>query len=229
MSEIYRIDLHAGGVAFPHPSNALAEPNGLLAVGGDLRPQRLLSAYYQGIFPWYSNGQPILWWSPDPRCVLYPDRLRINRSLRRALRHHPYRITTDVAFSEVISACAAPRRGQEGTWITDELRDAFCRLHRMGFAHSVEVWHKEQLVGGVYGLSIGSIFVGESMFHYAANASKIALVALLNLLRDNHFVLLDCQISSPHLLVLGAEEISRNDYLAILGRGASMPGSWNPL
>lgn len=228
MSEIYRIDRHTGGLAFPHPSNALTEPNGLLAVGGDLRPQRLLSAYYQGIFPWYSDGQPILWWSPDPRCVLYPDRLRINRSLHRALRDHPYRITTDVAFSEVISACATPRRGQEGTWITDELREAFYRLHRMGFAHSVEIWHKERLVGGVYGLSIGSIFVGESMFHYAANASKIALVALLNRLRDNHYVFLDCQISSPHLLALGAEEISRNDYLAMLGRGASMPASWNP-
>ena len=226
MSQIYWIDPQSETLSFPHADKALRDPNGLLAMGGDLRPQRVLSAYHQGIFPWYSDGQPILWWSPDPRCVLYPERLRLGRSLRKAMRTHPYRITTDKAFREVIHACAAPRPGQDGTWITTELLEAFCRLHKMGFAHSFEAWNKQQLVGGIYGLAIGRIFIGESMFHRAPNASKIALVSLVNHLHQRGFIILDCQISSAHLCALGAEEIPRSAYLALLKRWAALPCSW---
>ena len=163
MDELYCIDSNRLTNAFPHPRLALAEPNGLLAIGGDLSPERLVTAYQQGIFPWYGQGQPILWWSPDPRMVLFPDQLHISRSLRKRLRKGTYQVTLDQAFEGVIQACAAPRQGDEGTWITSEMKNAYNRLHQMGIAHSVETWEDEELVGGLYGVSIDRIFFGESM------------------------------------------------------------------
>ncbi|HET6804216.1 MAG TPA: leucyl/phenylalanyl-tRNA--protein transferase [Frateuria sp.] len=199
---------------FPDPRLALAEPNGLLAFGGDLSPRRLLAAYQRGIFPWFNPGEPILWWSPDPRCVFDTDRLRANRSLRRTLAGKDWRVSVDEAFVPVMRACAAPRAGQDGTWIGQSIVAAYASLHTQGHAHSVEVWDGEALVGGVYGVSVGRLFCGESMFSGHSGGSKVALVALAALLREWGFPLLDAQVSNPHLLGLGAREMPRDAFLA---------------
>ncbi|MCW8808941.1 MAG: leucyl/phenylalanyl-tRNA--protein transferase [Rhodanobacter sp.] len=198
---------------FPDPRLALKEPNGLLAFGGDLSTRRLLAAYRRGIFPWFSEGEPILWWSPDPRCVFRTDRLKANRSLRRTLAGNDWQVSVDRAFREVMLACAAPRPDQAGTWISPEMVDAYTALHALGHAHSVEVWDGERLVGGIYGVSIGRMFCGESMFSACSGGSKMALVALAQLLRGWDFPLIDGQVSNPHLLQLGALEIPRADFL----------------
>lgn len=210
----------------PFPSVALAEqePNGLLAIGGDLRPERLLNAYRSGIFPWYSDDQPILWWSPDPRTVLYPERIRVSRSLRKTLRNKPFRITMDQAFSAVIDGCAAPRVQQKETWITPEMRSAYRKLHRLGHAHSVEIWLHEQLVGGLYGVAVGRVFFGESMFSSARDASKVALVHLAQTLSAWHFGLIDCQVHSTHLISLGAEQIGRAAFCSEVEKWSRLPG-----
>ena len=198
---------------FPDPRHALVEPNGLLAFGGDLSAQRLLNAYAHGIFPWFNDGEPILWWSPDPRCVFLTDDLRPNRSLRRALKDKAWQVSVDRAFAQVMQACAAPRPGQFGTWISKDMIGAYSTLHDMGFAHSVEVWEQERLVGGIYGVSIGRLFCGESMFSAQSGGSKLALCALAALLREWECPLIDAQVSNPHLLGLGAVEIPRAVFL----------------
>ncbi len=197
---------------FPPPE--LADPSGLLAVGGDLSTARLLLAYQEGIFPWYSAGEPILWWSPDPRMVLYPEDIHLSRSLRKEMNRSSYRVTLNTAFSEVIRACArVPRQGQDGTWITEEMERAYVRLHRAGHAHSVEVWQEENLIGGLYGVGMGRCFFGESMFHERPNTSKIALVYLLAHFSALGGELVDCQQNTPLLASLGAREIPRVDFL----------------
>jgi len=197
---------------FPPADEALDDPPGLLAAGGDLSPARLVNAYRQGIFPWYSDGQPILWWSPAPRCVLYPHKIHVSRRLKRRYNQGQFTLTTDQAFERVIEECAGPRRDHDDTWITTDMIDAYTRLHTLGVAHSVEVWTGDQLAGGIYGLSLGRVFFGESMFSNHADASKIALVALCRQLREWDFTLMDCQVSNPHLLSMGAEEITRSEF-----------------
>lgn len=197
---------------FPPTGQALDYPHGLLAAGGDLSPARLINAYRHGIFPWYTDDQPILWWSPAPRCVLYPHAVHISRRLRRRYNQRSFRLTSDRVFAEVIAACAGYRNDQDGTWIDDAMQHAYIQLHKQGVAHSVEVWKDDQLVGGIYGLALGQVFFGESMFSRTEDASKIALVALCRQLRLWKFSLLDCQISNPHLLSMGAEDISRADF-----------------
>jgi leucyl/phenylalanyl-tRNA--protein transferase len=198
---------------FPDPRQALVEPNGLLAFGGDLSPQRLLNAYAHGIFPWFNEGEPILWWSPDPRCVFRTDELRPNRSLHRSLKGKDWQVSVDRAFRQVMQACAAPRADQLGTWISPAMIEAYGALHDMGHAHSVEVWEQERLVGGIYGVSIGRLFCGESMFSAHSGGSKLALCALAALLREWGCPLIDAQVSNPHLLGLGAVEIPREVFL----------------
>lgn len=215
--------------SFPPPE--MASPEGLLAIGGDLRSERLLEAYRRGIFPWYSVGQPVLWWSPDPRTVLFPQRFRISRSLGKTLRNPGFSVTLDRAFEAVIDACAAPRRHrpEAGTWITAEMRRAYCQLHEEGYAHSVETWRDGDLVGGLYGVSLGGAFFGESMFSVKTDASKIALAHLVRQISAWGFSLIDCQVASAHLLSLGAEEIPRVEFLALLRTALMMPdrvGSW---
>jgi len=198
---------------FPAVERALADPDGLLAIGGDLSPLRVLSAYRRGIFPWYSEGQPILWWSPDPRCVLYPGKMRINRSLRKSMRNKSLRITCDRAFGDVIKACAAPRQGIRDTWITRDVKQAYQQLHDMGYGHSIECWQDGKLVGGLYGLAIGRVFFGESMFSQVPDASKAALAWLSERLADYEFRLIDCQVDSAHLRRLGAELMPRQLFI----------------
>ncbi len=219
-------------VLSPDPKNLrfppvhLASPDGLLAIGGDLRNERLLQAYRQGIFPWYNSGQPILWWSPDPRTVLFPHKLRISRSLRKTLRKQNFRITLDTDFKEVIQACAGPRRANPngGTWITDEMLQAYCRLHEAGYAHSVETWLEEKLVGGLYGVALGGAFFGESMFSRVNDASKAAFVYLVRQLEAWSYTIIDCQLRTAHLLSLGAEEIPRKEFLVYLEQALAEPG-----
>jgi leucyl/phenylalanyl-tRNA---protein transferase len=225
------IILRPGAQAPTFPPVESATPEGLLAVGGDLSSERLLVAYRHGIFPWYSPGQPILWWSPDPRAVLYPEKLKISRSLRKTLKRDQLRVTCDRCFRDVMLACAAPRAQYPGggTWITDDMVEAYIRLHAMGYAHSIETWHEDRLVGGLYGVALGGVFFGESMFARAADASKIALVALVSKLREWGFVLIDCQMPSAHLTSLGAEEIPRPSFLSQLGQALKLtgqPGQW---
>jgi len=203
------------GMEFPDASLALTEPDGLLAAGGDLSPQRLLNAYRNGIFPWYSDGQPILWWSPDPRTVLYPEKPKISRSLRKVLRQQRFELSYDRAFEQVIRACAEPRREEAGTWITAAMKQAYTELHRLGHAHSVECWQNNALVGGLYGVSIGRVFFGESMFSRATDASKVAFVTLARQLAQWNFALVDCQVYSPHLASLGACIIPRAEFLQL--------------
>ena len=215
---------------FPDPREALRDPNGLLAFGGDLSPARLLAAYGQGIFPWYGEGEPILWWSPDPRCVFRTESLRVNRSLRRQLRGKSWRLSVDTAFEAVIRACAAPREGHGGTWLVPEMIEAYVALHRLGHAHSVEVWDGTHLVGGVYGVAVGQLFCGESMFSAESGGSKLALVALAALLRSWGWPLIDAQVANAHTLGLGAGEMPREDYLREATRLAALPGrvgSWS--
>ena len=197
---------------FPPISSAMDSPNGLLAWGGDLHPQRLLAAYRLGIFPWYSAGQPLLWWSPAPRCVIFPRQVHLSRRTRRRYNSGIYRLTADAAFPAVIAACAQPREEDSGTWITSDMRRAYVELHRRGKAHSVEVWHEQDLCGGIYGVAIGSVFFGESMFSRRTDASKIALVALCRQLDQWGYGLLDCQVGNPHLFRMGAVEISREAF-----------------
>jgi leucyl/phenylalanyl-tRNA--protein transferase len=215
-------------LAFPSPH--LASKEGLLAVGGDLTRPRLLLAYSQGIFPWYSENEPILWWSPDPRLVLYPDELKISRSLSKVIKKGVYTVTVDSAFEQVINECARVRlENQEGTWIVDEMAEAYCHLHEAGFAHSVEAWEGSHLAGGLYGVSLGRCFFGESMFTRISNASKVAFVSLVQYLRSLDFALIDCQVTTGHLTRFGAREIPRARYLEELeeGLGAStLKGRW---
>jgi len=197
---------------FPPLETALARPNGLLAVGGDLSPSRLIDAYRRGIFPWFNEGEPILWWSPDPRMVLFPQELKISRSLRKTLKRGNYEIRADSAFKQVMEACAAPRGDQAGTWIHAEMIAAYGRLHEMGMAHSMETWIEGELVGGLYGVGQGKMFFGESMFSRVSDASKIAFVHLVTQLQRWGFEMIDCQMKTEHLASLGAREISRKEF-----------------
>jgi leucyl/phenylalanyl-tRNA--protein transferase len=209
--------LTADPLQFPDPADALHRPNGLLAMGGDLAPARLEAAYQRGIFPWYERGQPLLWWSPNPRAVLRPERLHIGRTLRKRLKAKPFELRTDTAFAQVIAKCAAPRwvdgQAEYGTWITPAMQQAYCALHAQGIAHSVEAWHNGALVGGVYGVQVGPIFCGESMFSKINDASRIPLIWLTQQLAHIKGGLLDIQLMTPHLKRMGAEEITRPDYL----------------
>lgn len=201
--------------AFPPVDTAMEMPNGLLMAGASLSPQRLISAYQQGIFPWYEEGEPILWWSPDPRCVIWPENLNVSRSLRKVIRQGKFEITTNVAFREVIKQCGGPRDGSTGTWITQAMIDAYCHLARYHFAQSTEVWLNDKLVGGLYGISLGKIFVGESMFSHVSNASKAALA---HLTQEQGYELIDCQLETAHLTSMGATLIPRTEYLDLLAK-----------
>ncbi|MCB1877268.1 MAG: leucyl/phenylalanyl-tRNA--protein transferase [Chromatiales bacterium] len=203
---------------FPDVEEALTEPNGLLAVGGDLSPARLLYAYRHGIFPWYSHDQPILWWSPDPRSVLFPERFQLRRSLSKRMRNAGFELRVDTCFADVMRACAAPRKGADGTWINADMLNAYTRLHQLGIAHSVETWQDGRLVGGLYGLALGRAFFGESMFSQVADASKVALAHLVQGQGPGRFDLVDCQVQSPHLDSLGAVNIPRRDFIALIKR-----------
>jgi len=206
-----------GDCDFPPLKNALTEPNGLVAIGGDLSPQRLLSAYRQGIFPWFSDGEPILWWSPDPRMVLFPDELKISSSLKKTLKKQLFELRFNTAFREVITACSiTPRGEQNGTWITKDIIDAYCALHEAGFAISAETWLNGQLVGGCYGVKIGHMFYGESMFHHVTDASKVAFVSLVEYLKSQGIGMIDCQMKTAHLASFGAREINRDEFIKIL-------------
>jgi leucyl/phenylalanyl-tRNA--protein transferase len=215
---------------FPPVERALRRPNGLLAAGGDLSPERLLRAYRLGIFPWFSAGEPILWWSPDPRMALFPDELKIARSLAKTLRKRDFEVRVDSAFEQVILACSEPRPHQPGTWITREMQAAYARLHRLGVAHSVETWRGGELIGGLYGVALGRMFYGESMFSRADNASKIALVHLVRQLQRWQFGLIDCQMNTPLLSSFGAREIRRVEFtrrMAELVNYPDVPAPWS--
>ena len=213
---------------FPPTDTAMPEPNGLLAAGGRLSPARLLTAYRQGIFPWYEEGQPILWWSPDPRAVLFPGELKISRSLQKTIRNAGYTVSCDQAFGQVVRACAAPR-GVAGTWITPEMARAYAHMHKLGHAHSVETWDGDRLVGGLYGMAIGRVFYGESMFSTERDASKVALAHLVARLQDWGFGLIDCQLPTSHLASLGARLIPRKEFEALLDDlcpQPALPAEW---
>ena len=212
--------------AFPYISRAMREPDGLLAAGGDLSAARLLTAYRLGIFPWFDAGQPILWWSPDPRCVLVPGRFHASRRLRRELRGSEAEIRFNTSFDAVIARCAEPRPGQHGTWITREMIAAYSRLHADGWAHSIEVWQRNALIGGLYGVAIGRVFFGESMFSRQSNASKYALYAVSQILRTQAFAIIDCQVMSHHLTALGATLMPRDQFAAILKTACDPPGQF---
>ena len=205
---------------FPPDERALHEPNGLLAAGGDLSPAWLLAAYRRGIFPWFSEGEPILWWTPDPRLVLVPDELHVSHSLRKTLRRRRFEVKADTAFADVLLACAAPRAGGPGTWITPGMRAAYLRMHELGWAHSVECWGDGRLVGGLYGMAIGRVFFGESMFARETDASKVALAHLARLLAERGYGMIDCQMTTAHLLSLGAREVPRARFTAALRQWA---------
>ncbi|HRH82102.1 MAG TPA: leucyl/phenylalanyl-tRNA--protein transferase [Thiobacillaceae bacterium] len=214
---------------FPPLSQALAEPNGLLAAGGDLSAPRLLAAYRRGIFPWFNPGEPVLWWSPDPRMVLFPDEFKLSRSLKKTLRRADHEVRTDTAFQEVMRACAEPRQGHSGSWITADMLAAYTRLFTAGHAHSVETWRQGRLVGGLYGVAVGCAFYGESMFARETDASKIALAHLVAQLRRWDYGLIDCQMHTRHLASLGAREIPRGRFVSLLAELIdlpSVPGPW---
>ncbi len=217
------------GAPFPPVESARRRPNGLLCAGGDLAPPRLMEAYRHGIFPWFSAGEPILWWSPDPRLVLYPEEVKISRSLAKALRRGRYAVRLDTAFERVLRACAEPRPGQSGTWITPEMGEAYGRLHELGWAHSVETWVDGELAGGLYGVAIGRVFYGESMFSRVSDASKIALAHLARFLERHGYAVIDCQMTTAHLASLGAREIRRREFtrgLAVWTKEGAGPGTW---
>ncbi len=218
------------GLETPFPPVELAEDNGLLAVGGDLSTARLIKAYSSGIFPWFNRDDPILWWSPDPRFVIFPNEVVYSKSMRKILRDKVFHITADFAFNKVIAACsAAKRKNQPGTWITDDMADAYTKLYRSGFAHSFEAWQNGELVGGLYGVSLGRIFFGESMFSNTSNASKAAFLSMVSFLKFKDFDLIDSQVYTAHLESLGARMIARQEYLAILSQSLlhdSLSGSW---
>lgn len=209
---------------FPDPATAATEPDGLLAMGGDLDPERLLAAYRRGIFPWYEAGQPILWWSPDPRAVLLPADLRVSRSLRRTLRSGRFRVSVDQAFPAVIAACASTRE-DSGTWITPDMQRAYGRLHQLGHAHAIETWQGDELVGGLYGIAIGRVFFGESMFSTATDASKVALCHLVGMARSHGLELIDCQVATGHLQSLGSRLLPRPAFLERVARLAALPAA----
>lgn len=213
MRKIWQLDEQ---LWFPPATEALTDPNGLLAIGGDLSPERLLLAYRSGIFPWFSEGEPLLWWSPAPRMVLYPDELRISKSLQKRLRNADFRVTFNQAFAEVIQACANTRAQTQGTWITADMQAAYIQLHQLGHAHSVEVWQEDQLVGGLYGVWVHPVFCGESMFARVSDASKVALAHWVRYLHRQGVQMIDCQVYTDHLARLGAREISRETFLAAL-------------
>ena len=213
---IFDLDGTPPDIGFPDTHLAESDPNGLLAIGGDLSTQRLIEAYRHGIFPWFSRGQPILWWSPAPRMVLFPDELHVSRSLRKSMRSRGYEVSLDQAFEPTIRACAAPRDQATGTWLLPEMISSYAALHEAGIAHSVEVWHKDELVGGLYGIALGQIFFGESMYSRLADTSKTALVLLADIARRHPFRLIDCQVYTPHLASLGAREIDRESFEARL-------------
>ncbi len=214
---------------FPPVERALRHPNGLLAAGGDLSADRLLSAYRKGIFPWFSAGEPLMWWSPDPRMVLHTDEMKVSRSLAKSIRNRGYEVRVDTAFAAVLEGCAGPRRHQPGTWLGPEMRAAYQKLHQMGYAHSFETWLDGTLVGGLYGMAIGRMFYGESMFARATDASKVALAALVAELRARGFPMIDCQMNTGHLASLGAREIVRSEFLRTLSALVNYgepPGRW---
>ena len=215
--------LNPDSYEFPNPANALDEPDGLLAVGGDLSPERILAAYHHGIFPWFNPGDPILWWSPNPRTVVFPGQLLIQKSLRKTLRQGIYRVTFDNSFRDAMKACAAPRDYADGTWISNDIIEGYCALHERGFAHSVEVWRGDELIGGLYGIALGRMFFGESMFSRADNASKVGFAHLVRQLRRWDFQLIDCQVANPHLFSLGAIEIPREEFQKMLVKFAYEP------
>ena len=215
-------------IKFPPPN--LSRKDGLLAVGGDLSQDRLLLAYKMGIFPWYSEPEPILWWSPDPRLVLYPDEIKVSKTLKKVIQNDIFHITIDQAFNQVITSCARIRlQKNEGTWIVDDMIKSYCELHESGFAHSVEVWHEGELAGGLYGVSLGRCFFGESMFTRISNASNVAFVFLAEYLKSLSFDIIDCQVSTEHLINFGAREIPRKDFLKQLEKSLEAPtpkGRW---
>lgn len=199
-------------VVFPNPE--LADEDGLLAIGGDLSPERLILAYHHGIFPWFSDDDPICWYSPHERCVIYPERIKVSKSMKQVLKNGGFNVTVDECFADVIAKCAkAPRKDQPGTWITAEMQQAYIKLHQLGWAHSVEVWKNNALVGGLYGIAVGDVFCGESMFSLVSNASKVALIFLC---QQTNFKLIDCQLPNEHLLSLGAEMVDRETYMEVL-------------
>jgi len=216
-------------IIFPPPE--MAEENGLLAIGGDLSPERLLLAYSNGIFPWYSEGEPILWWSPSPRLVIFPDEFKMPKRLSRLMRQKTFSVTMDSAFRQVITSCAnVDQRREKGTWITQDMVEAYCLLHELGFAHSVECWQNKKLVGGLYGVSLGGIFFGESMFSSAPNSSKIALASLVKKLLEKDFDLIDCQMKTEHLIQFGAREIPGPEFEKLLAKSMSssiQTGKWH--
>lgn len=225
--ELTRLGSHPGD-PFPSTQQALESPNGLLAWGGDLEPERILNAYRAGIFPWYAEGQPLLWWSPAPRCVLFPGDVYVSRRTRRRFNSGRFRISADTAFNAVVRACSEPRSGEDGTWITSDMVTAYTRLHHLGHAHSVEVWEGRELAGGIYGLSIGRVFFGESMFSRATDASKIALIALCRHLQEQGIDLLDCQVGNPHLYRMGASDMDRDAFEQHLARRVGEPTGRGP-
>ncbi len=217
--------------AFPSPELALTDPNGLLAIGGDLRPERLLTAYYNGIFPWFNSDDPILWWSPDPRAIFIPGQVNISSSLRKYLKKQSWHFTINHAFSDVMAGCAQPRAKQAGTWITQDIQAAYHSLHQQGHAHSIEVWNGRQLIGGLYGLAVGQVFCGESMFHRQTNASKAAMAVLQQHLIQMGFKLIDAQVMNPHLESLGAQPIKRTEFIQLLTQFRDQvvnPAAWLP-
>jgi leucyl/phenylalanyl-tRNA--protein transferase len=220
---IFDLDGTPPDIDFPDIRLAETDPNGLLAIGGDLSQERVLRAYRLGIFPWYSAGQPILWWSPAPRMVLYPRELHVSRSLRKSMRRRGYEVSTNQSFEAVIRACAAPRDTQSGTWLVPEMIESYVGLHRAGFAHSVEVWRGDELVGGLYGIAIGQMFFGESMFSRQTDASKVAVARLTELAMQQPFRLIDCQVHTEHLASLGAREIGRGTFQDLLARATAVP------
>ena len=202
-------------IIFPSPE--LARKDGLLAIGGDLSEERLITAYSMGIFPWYTEGSPILWWAPDPRLVLFPEELKVSRSLKKVINKGTFKVTMNTAFDEVVRSCSGMlRKGQEGTWITEDMIAAYTRLHKAGYAHSIESWYEGELAGGLYGITLGKAFFGESMFSRRSNASKVAFVWLVERLKEQGFRLIDCQVTTGHLLTLGAREVPRKMFLEIL-------------
>jgi leucyl/phenylalanyl-tRNA--protein transferase len=218
-------------IAFPNPT--LSNSDGLLAVGGDLSPQRLLLAYQMGIFPWFNEGDPILWWSPNPRTVLYPKDLKIAKSMKQLLKNNRFQCTVDTCFERVIDECSlVPRKDQSGTWITEDMKNAYIYLHELGYAHSVEVWQQGELVGGLYGVSLGKLFFGESMFAKTSNASKFGFISFVEKLKERGYVLIDCQVHTDHLESLGAVEIPKKmflDYLAANTHEPTWKGKWTDL
>ncbi len=205
---------------FPATCTALNEPNGLLMAGGNLSEKRLLAAYRAGVFPWFEAGEPILWWSPDPRCIIWPDEMKVSRSLRKTIRSGKFEVTDNFAYREIMRRCGAPRMGSTGTWITDEMVAAYCHLNTLGVARSLEVWMGHQLVGGLYGIQMGRVFVGESMFSTERDASKVALV---HLAQSGKYKLIDCQLETPHLNSMGATTITREHYLQLLNEFGDFP------